>query len=36
MKLRSTLVTAALLCLAIWLPGGTVLAQEKQQVSFKV
>jgi hypothetical protein len=31
MKLRSTLVTAALLCLT----AGNGLAQEKQQVSFK-
>jgi hypothetical protein len=36
MKMRSTLVTAALLCLAVGLPRSNVLAQEKQQVSFKV
>jgi hypothetical protein len=36
MKMRSTLVTAALLCLAVALPGSNVLAQEKQQVSFKM
>jgi hypothetical protein len=36
MKMQSTLVTAALLCLAVALPGSNVLAQEKQQVSFKV
>jgi len=36
MKMRSTLVTAALLCLAITLPGSNALAQQKQQVSFKV
>jgi hypothetical protein len=36
MKMRSTLVTAALLCLAVALPGSSVLAQQKQQVSFKV
>lgn len=36
MRLRSTLVTAALLCLTIGLPGSNVLAQQKQQVSFKV
>jgi hypothetical protein len=35
MKMRSTLVTAALLCLFIGLPGSNVLAQEKQHVSFK-
>jgi hypothetical protein len=36
MKMRSTLVTAALLCLAVVLPGGNALAQQKQQVSFKI
>ena len=36
MKTLSTLVTAALLCLAIGLPESTALAQQKQQVSFKV
>jgi hypothetical protein len=35
MKMRSTLVMAALLCLAITLPGSNALAQQKQQVSFK-
>jgi hypothetical protein len=34
MTTRSTVVTAALLCLTVALPGN-VLAQEKQQVSFK-
>jgi hypothetical protein len=32
MKMRSTLVTAALLCLAV----GDGLAQQKHQVSFKI
>jgi hypothetical protein len=36
MKMRSTLVTAALLCPAVALPDSNVLAQQKQQVSFKV
>jgi hypothetical protein len=36
MKIRSTLVTAALLCLAVALPGSNVLAQQKHQVSFKI
>jgi hypothetical protein len=36
MKMRSTLVMAALLCLAVALPGSSALAQEKQQVSFKI
>jgi hypothetical protein len=36
MKTRSTLGMAALLCLAIGLPESTALAQQKQQVSFKV
>jgi hypothetical protein len=35
-KTRSTLATAGLLCLAIALPEGNALAQQKQQVSFKV
>jgi hypothetical protein len=35
MKMRSTLATAALLCLTISLPGSNALAQQKQQVSFK-
>jgi hypothetical protein len=35
MKMRSTLVRAALPCLAITLPGSNALAQQKQQVSFK-
>jgi hypothetical protein len=35
MKMRSTLVTAVLLCLAVALPGRNALAQEKQHVSFK-
>jgi hypothetical protein len=35
MKMRSTLVMAALLCLAVTLPGSKALAQEKQQISFK-
>jgi hypothetical protein len=34
MKTLSTLVTGALLCLTV-APPGTVLAQEKQEVSFK-
>jgi hypothetical protein len=36
MKMRSTLVTAVLLCLAVALPGRNVLAQQKQQISFKI
>jgi hypothetical protein len=36
MKMRPTLVTAALLCLAVGLPGSNALAQQRQQVSFKV
>ena len=36
MKPRSTLVTITLLCLAIVLPTGGALSQEKQHVSFKV
>src|SRR5215469_4549139 len=36
MKMRSTLVTTALLCLAVTLPGSNASAQQKQQVSFKV
>jgi hypothetical protein len=36
MKMQSVLATAALLCLAIGLPESTALAQQKQQVSFKV
>jgi hypothetical protein len=36
MKMRCTLVMAALLCLAVALSGSNVLAQQKQQVSFKV
>jgi hypothetical protein len=36
MKMRSTLVTATLLCLAVALPGSDVLAQQKQQISIKV
>jgi hypothetical protein len=36
MKMRSTLVMGALLCLAVALPGSNVLAQQKQQVSFKI
>jgi hypothetical protein len=36
MRTRSTLVTAALLCLATALPGSHGLAQQKQQVSFKL
>jgi hypothetical protein len=35
MKMRSTLVTAALLCLAVAPPGSNALPQQKQQVSFK-
>jgi hypothetical protein len=35
MKMRATIVTAALLCLAVALPGTNGLAQEKQHVSFK-
>ena len=35
MKMRFTLVTAALFSLAVELPAGDVLAQEKQHVSFK-
>jgi len=35
MKTRSTLATAALLCLAIALPDSNTLAQQKQQVSLK-
>jgi hypothetical protein len=36
MKMRSAVVKAALLCLAIGLPESNVLAQQKQQDSFKV
>jgi hypothetical protein len=36
MRMRSALVTAALLCLAIGLPESNALAKQKQQVSFKV
>jgi hypothetical protein len=36
MKMRSSLVAAALLCLAVPLPGSNALAQQKQQVSFTV
>jgi hypothetical protein len=36
MKMQSILATIALLCLAVALPGSNVLAQQKQQVSFKV
>jgi hypothetical protein len=35
-KMRSTLVTAALLFLAVALPGSNAPAQQKQQVSFKI
>jgi len=35
MKTQSTLISAALLCLAIALPAGDALAQQKQQVSYK-
>jgi hypothetical protein len=35
MKMRSTLVTAALPCLVIALTGSNALAQQKQHVSFK-
>jgi hypothetical protein len=35
MKMRSTLVMAALLCLAVALPGSNVLAQQKQRVSIE-
>jgi hypothetical protein len=35
MTIRSTLATAALLCLAVALPGSNVLAQQKQRVSIK-
>ena len=31
-----TLTTMALLCLAVSLPAGSAVAQQKQQVSFKV
>jgi hypothetical protein len=31
-----TLTTTALLCLAVALPAGNVVAQQKQQVSYKV
>jgi hypothetical protein len=36
MKTRATLVRAALFCLAVALPGSSVLAQQKQQISLKV
>jgi hypothetical protein len=36
MKMRFTLAPAALLCLAVALLESNALAQEKQQVSFKV
>jgi hypothetical protein len=36
MKMRPTVITAALLCLAIGLPGSNAHAQQRQQVSFKV
>jgi hypothetical protein len=35
MKMRSTLATAALLCLVIALTGSNAFAQQKQHVSFK-
>jgi hypothetical protein len=35
MKMRSILVTAALLCLPVALPGSNALSQQKQQVSLK-
>jgi hypothetical protein len=36
MKMRSALVTTALLCLAVALPDSNASAQQRQQVSFKV
>jgi hypothetical protein len=36
MKTRATLVTTALFCLVVTLPGSSVLAQQKQQISLKV
>jgi hypothetical protein len=35
MKMRSILVTAALLCLTVALPESNAFAQQRQQVSFK-
>lgn len=36
MRMQYVLLKAALLCLAVALPGSNALGQQKQQVSFKV